>query len=476
MKNRILLVTQILLFTNLWLFGVEPVHIEVGPDTFLTDHEKIIKPNIVFILADDCTLWDIACYGSVDSKTPNIDKLAQEGMKFNSCYQAAPMCSPSRHSIFTGLYPVRSGAYPNHTNAAEGTQSIVQYLKPLGYRVAHTGKRHIGPDEVFPFEYLSEKQNVDFNLIDGFLQNVKEAQEPFALMLCSHEPHARWNKGDVSLFDPENITLPPHYVDTRETREAFCKYLAEINYLDDQVRQMMDLLKKYDFDENTLVIFASEQGNQFPFAKWTCYEAGVKSALIARMPGLIDPGSESDAIVEYTDLLPTFIDLAGGEKVNELDGQSLLPLIEKKKEKIKDYAYSLQTTRGISRGSEYYGIRSIVNDRFRYIWNLTPEVEFKNIVTNHKKPSPWYTSWLEKAESDESAKYLLNKFKFRPKEELYDITKDKWCQYNLADDPHYAEIKRELNKELLNWMEDCGDEGQKTELEAFEHMPHHSKK
>ena len=110
------------------------------------------KPNFVFILADDCTHWDIACYGSVDSKTPNIDKLAEEGIKFNRCYQAAPMCSPTRHNIYTGLYPIKSGAYPNHTMVKEGTQSIVHYLKPLGYRVAQSGKRHINPASSFPFE------------------------------------------------------------------------------------------------------------------------------------------------------------------------------------------------------------------------------------------------------------------------------------------------------------------------------------
>ena len=109
------------------------------------------KPNIVFILADDCTNWDIGCYGSKDSKTPNIDKLAAEGILFTRCYQAAPMCSPTRHNIFTGIYPVKTGAYPNHTNANPGTESIVQYLEPLGYRVALSGKKHIGPKTVFPF-------------------------------------------------------------------------------------------------------------------------------------------------------------------------------------------------------------------------------------------------------------------------------------------------------------------------------------
>lgn len=104
------------------------------------------KPNIVFIIADDCTFRDLGCYGG-QAHTPNIDKLAGEGMRFTRCFQSAPMCSPTRHSISTGLYPVKSGAYPNHTHVGEDTKSIVHYMKELGYRVAQSGKTHVGPGQ-----------------------------------------------------------------------------------------------------------------------------------------------------------------------------------------------------------------------------------------------------------------------------------------------------------------------------------------
>ena len=111
------------------------------------------QPNFLVILADDCTYNDLPLYGGQNAKTPNIDKLAGDGLQFERCFQAAPMCSPTRHNLYTGLYPVKSGAYPNHTFAKAGTQSVVHYLKPLGYRVALSGKTHIKPKEVFPFEY-----------------------------------------------------------------------------------------------------------------------------------------------------------------------------------------------------------------------------------------------------------------------------------------------------------------------------------
>lgn len=427
------------------------------------------KPNIVFFLADDCTNWDIASYGSVDSKTPHIDKLAQEGVKFNRCYQAAPMCSPTRHNVLTGVYPVKTGAYPNHTFANDGTKSIVHYLNPLGYRVAQAGKRHINPKEVFPFEYLGDDKNPDFNKVEGFLKDVTSSKEPFALVLCSNEPHSPWDKGDASHFNPDEITLPPHYVDTKETREAYSRYLAEIEYLDGQVGQALALLEKYNFDENTLFVFASEQGNSFPFAKWTLYEAGVKSALIARMPKRIKAGTVSEAIVDYNDILPTFIALAGGTLPDALDGESLLPLFNGTRKKVKDYSFSIHSTRGIINGSDYYGIRSVVNENYRYIWNLTPEVPFKNIENNGNRVKEWYKSWVKAAETDEAAKELVQKYSYRPKEELYDIKNDKWCLVNLAEDEKYADIVKELRQELLKWMDECGDEGQQTELMALEH-------
>ena len=426
------------------------------------------QPNFVFILADDCTNWDIGCYGSKDSKTPNIDKFAAEGIKFNRCYQSAPMCSPTRHNIYTGLYPVKTGAYPNHTFAKEGTKSIVQHLKPLGYRVALSGKVHVAPKNIFDFEYLGNDKNPDFALVDSFLTVTQQNQEPFALMLCSNEPHTPWDKGDTSLFNPDEITLPPHYVDTKETRREFCKYLAEINYLDQQVGEAMALLEKHGVDENTLVIFASEQGNAFPFAKWTLYEAGVKSALIARFPGKINPGIQSDAVVEYNDILPTFIELAGSSA--DLDGKSLTPLFSNSKKDIKKYAFSLQTSRGIHSGSDYYGIRAAVNNQYRYIINLTPEAKFLNATNNGRHTKDWYDSWVEVAKTNEKAKKIVNAYHYRPKEELFDVVNDKWCLNNLANNAEYETVKNELKKALKDWMLACGDEGIISELLALQYM------
>jgi uncharacterized sulfatase len=148
-----------------------------------------------------------------------------------------------------------------------------------------------------------------------------------------------------------------------------------------------------------------------------------------------------------------------------------MPLLKGENKEIKEYSFSLQTTRGTFNGSDYYGIRAVVDKNYRYIWNLTPEVEFKNDINNNPHLSLWWKSWLEKAKYDEHAKSLIERYSKRPSEELYDVVNDKWCINNLADDPQYEQIKRKLRNELLKWMKECGDKGQETELEAFKHMP-----
>jgi len=426
---------------------------------------KAAKPNFVFIIADDCTFRDIGCYGG-QAYTPNIDKLASEGMRFTQCFQSAPMCSPTRHNIYTGLYPVKSGAYPNHTFAKEGTKSVVHYLKPLGYRVALSGKKHINPKEIFPFEYSGKDNNPDFAAIEKFIKECKQRETPFCLFACSNEPHSPWNKGDASRYDATKLKLPPYFVDTKETRENMTRYLAEITYYDGQVGQTLALLDKYNLADNTLVIVVSEQGSSFPFGKWTCYDTGLQSAFIARWPGKIKPGIVSNALIEYVDVLPTYIEAAGGTPPSILDGKSLLPVLLGKTKVHKKYVFGEMTTRGINNGSDYFGIRSIRSNRFKYVWNFTPEIKFRNACTN----SNIFKSWQEKAATDADAADKVRRYQHRPKEELYDITKDQYEWNNLADNPEYAAVKAELRSRLLKWMQDMGDKGQQTELEAFEHQ------
>ena len=429
----------------------------------------IAKPNFVFVLADDLSYFDIGPYGG-QAYTPNMDSLAREGMLFNNCFQAAPTCSPTRHNIFTGQSPFKTGAYPNHTFANPGTQSIVHYLEPLGYRVAMSGKTHIRPQSVFPFEYLSKGNNPDFKAVDSFLKSCVDSSAPFCLFLTSNEPHAPWDKGDASRYPPKELELPYTWVDTPETRDAYSRYLAETTYFDDQVGKALSLIDKYGLGDNTVFIATTEQGSSFPHAKWTLYDAGLHTGFIVRWPGVIEAGSTSDALIEYSDIVPTFVEIAGGKPDPIWDGKSLVPLFRGETDHHKDYVFSEMTTKGIINAPEHFGIRSARSLKFKYIWNFTPDVKFENVVTI-SEDTKWgestvFNSWKRKGQYDPDAAEKVRRYHYRPEEELYFIDEDYHEWNNLADNPDYADIKRGLRKALVAWMRKVGDEGQQSEIEA----------
>jgi len=422
------------------------------------------KPNFVFILADDCTYLDMEVYGG-PAKTPHILELAQKGITFMRCYQSAAMCSPTRHALYTGIHPIRNGAYPNHARAYENVRSVPHFLSKKNYRVVLAGKRHIEPESVFPFEYLDEfadPSDREVRKVIGWrypkvLQVMRDsvsANRPFCLFLCSNEPHGPYTKGDASAY--KDVALSPQQLELH--RSSYAKYLAEITYFDGQVGEITRMLESLDLRRNTLVMVASEQGSSFPFGKWTCYEMGVASGLVASWPGVIEPGTKTDAIIEYVDVVPTFLEAAGIPQVKGFDGRSFLPLLQGKTKQHKQYAYSIQTTVGVNGVRQPYGIRSVVDQRFRYILNLFPENEFSIPVSRNLRSA---VADLGQDERDFANRYLK-----RSREELFDISKDPYCQLNLAGHPAFHSQQESLRSALQNWMTSQHDLGRQTELEA----------
>ena len=248
------------------------------------------------------------------------------------------------------------------------------------------------------------------------------------------------------------------------------RYLAELTVFDDQVGEALALLDKFRLADNTLFIATTEQGSSLPFAKWTLYDAGLHTGFIARWPGKVKPGTTCDALIEYSDVVPTFVEAAGGTPAAILDGKSLIPLLEQQTTEHKDYIYSQATTRGIINAPDYYGIRSIRSKKYKYIWNFTPEVQYENVVTI-REDTKWgestvFNSWKRAAKGDPVAAEKVRRYHFRSGEELYAIDHDPNEWRNLADVPEYAAIKAELRAKLLAWMEKTGDKGQQSELEA----------
>jgi uncharacterized sulfatase len=421
-------------------------------------------PNILLMIADDMTWCDAGCYGNRDVKTPNIDKLAAEGMRFTRCFTSTAMCAPTRQQLYTGLYPVRNGAYPNHSRVKRGTKSLAHYLKALGYRVGIAGKKHYGPPESFPFETVAGSAE-DYKAIESFIN--RDKTQPYCLLVTSTQPHRPWDKGRPEDYDPERLSVPSYMIDNAPTRAALVKYYAEITYLDGQVGECMELVDRSGGPDNTLFIFTSEQGSCFPHCKWTLYDTGIRTAFVVRWPKKIKAGSVTDAMVQYVDITPTLIEAAAGQPIPGLDGLSFLPVLLGRKNIHRDVTYGVHTTRGIIAGSQCYPIRSIRTAAHKYIMNLNHKAEFSNIVIKRDKGGIW-KSWLEKAKTDADAARKVEMYVRRPAEELYDLKKDPYELNNLADDPKYRVLMDSLKGQLLAWMDRQGDKGIETEMLAFE--------
>jgi uncharacterized sulfatase len=424
------------------------------------------RPNVVVVIADDLSREDLSCYGGTNIETPHVDKLAGEGVRFNMAFTATAMCAPARMQLYTGLYPVRSGAYPNHSRVREGTKSVVHYLGDLGYRVGLIGKTHIAPREAFPFQRVDGKMEPDgdWARVESFM--TQNSQQPFCLFVCSQQPHTPWDKGDASAIDPTRLELQPQIVDTPETREALCRYYAEAKYFDEQVGAVNRLVDETGNRDNTILMVLTEQGAIMPGAKWTCYEQGLRVGMMVRWPGTVEPGTYSEAMVNYVDVVPTLIEAAGGRSVAGLDGRSFMKVLKGETAEHNKYAYGVQTSKGAIGSPETgYGIRSIRTRDFKYIMNLNPDMHYSNWVTVNDGENFWQ-SWLDKADTDPHAKALVERYIRRPAEEFYDLRNDHYEMKNLADDPKCAAKKAELRAKLLEWMESQGDEGQKTEMEA----------
>ena len=424
-------------------------------------------PNLLLFLADDMTYTDVGCFGNSDIRTPYIDRLAKQGMRLTRCYNSAPTCSPLRQSLFTGLYPVKNGAHPNHSQVRVGVRSLPQYLRPLGYRVGLAGKRHEAPASAFPFEQLGGSHgdggktpygaDLPMDRAKAFL--ARDAEQPWCLVVASNQPHTPWNRGDSSSYPPEKLTVPPYLVDTKELREGLSKYYAEISYMDQQVGQVLGILRDLKQEENTLIIWLSEQGSQLPFGKWTCYDMGIHSAAVVRWPGKIRAGVESQALVSYVDIVPTFLEMAGGEpEAESLDGRSFLPVLLGQAQSHHESVFAINTTRGIYHGSEAYGIRAVTDGDWLFIRNLHPQAKFQNMVTHR---DPIFASW--KTVDSDFARSRVERYVKRPAVELFNLKNDPWCLENLAGSPRLAKRKRELSRSLSAWMKEQGDDGDATE-------------
>ncbi|MDF1859503.1 MAG: sulfatase [Verrucomicrobiales bacterium] len=436
------------------------------------------RPNIVLLIGDDIDRDTLGPWGG-EAITPHLDQLAAEGVKFNRCYATVAMCAPFRQELYSGRTPWRTGAMPNHSQSSPDTKSLPHYLKPLGYRVALLGKGHVGPQQAYPFEKLGDiPKKGDANPIaleraGKYIAEAKEADEPFCLVVASHDGHAPFHThGDPSAYDAAELTLPKDALDTPEYRHNLLGNLVEATHLDKLLGGLRKLIADNGLTEDTLVIFCSEQGNQFPFSKWTCFDGGLASGLVAAWPGVIPAGIESSPILWLSDIAPSLVEAAGGESnAGDFDGQSQWANFKGANEKVHDFSYGAFSNCNIIDNRErVFPVRSIRDERYTLIWCPKADVEVTSNVTltqalqlldgeEVKGELDPAASWVVKMrkEGRPFQKQLVERLHHRPEWALYDRESDPRELTNLVGNPEYAEVQEQLQGALEAWLERWGD-------------------
>jgi N-sulfoglucosamine sulfohydrolase len=435
---------------------------------------KSARPNIIFLLADDVNRDTWGIYGSSDCSTPNIDRLAADGMRFDNAYCSVAMCAPFRQELYSGRSPWRTGTLANHSKSKSGTKSIAHYLKPLGYRVALVGKSHVGPRDCYPFEYfLAGDKRKDQNPF--YLQKTRlimdecmKSEQPFCIFVTSNDGHGPHTTGDPSAYDAGQLTIPPYWVDTPELRSALVKYYAEITNFDVLVGQMRAELEARGLWDNTIFVVCSEQGASFPFAKWSCFDNGLHTGLVWHWSGVTPPGSVTEELVSMADVTPTLVAAAGGSlKSGACDGKRFIKMLKGENQVLHDHVFGAFTNcKIIGNRDRIYPIRVIRNSSFSLIYNPKFRSQTSNVTLDgalamledpalqHDGIAP---SWVRRSREDSAAEPFVRKLHHRPEYELYNLTTDPYELKNEVDNPEHAATFLKLKRELHAQLAERGD-------------------
>jgi arylsulfatase A-like enzyme len=414
-----------------------------------------IKPNIVVFISDDHSQLDSQAYGSTEVRTPNMAQLAAEGLKFTHAFVASPSCGPSRTALLTGLWSARSGAEPNHKPKNPGVASLPPVLHALGYEVAAIGKvAHNNFAKDHGFDYI-EGPNPGFSdtaSVAKFLAT-RDATKPLCLFVGTRHPHTVWSAERT--YDPAQVKIPPTHLDTAVTRAERASYLTDVTKADTLLGEVRALARER-IPGDTLFLYTADHGAAWPFTKWNLYDAGIRVPLIMVWPGHLKPGTVSDAMVCWPDLLPTFIELAGGTVPAGLDGKSFAGILRGTATTHRDRVFATHSGDG---DFNVYPIRAVRTRDWKYVRNLHPEFQHHTHISRSTGPSGlvYWKTWLAAAERDPAAAAVVTRYTTRPAEELYDLRHDPNELRNLAGDPAQAARLAAMRADLDGWMKQQGD-------------------
>ena len=423
------------------------------------------RPNIVWILAEDQS-DNYGPYGETLAKTPNVDRLAAEGAMFTRAFVTAPVCSPARSALITGMYQTTIGAHNHRSGRGElkihlpgEVVPVPEILRQAGYYVTNAGFR--GPGEL-PKGKTDYNFEFDPELYDGADWSGRAEGQPFFAQLQLRGGKRR-NQQDMGAIrgvhtngiDPAKVKLPPYYPDHPAMRKDWAQYLESIENADWEVGEILKRLESEGLAGNTVVFFLTDHGVSHARGKQFLTEGGIKVPLIVRAPGRVEPGMVREDLVAHIDVTASTLAFAGLEIPDWMEGRPLFGPGAKPREYVVSARDRCDET--VDR------IRSVRTEEYKYIRNFVPERP--HLQPNRYKDAKAVIRALREMRADGSlpARAEAMFFQPRPEEELYDLEADPWEMRNLADSTEHSETLAAMRAILDGWIEETGDRGQEFE-------------
>ena len=442
------------------------------------------KPNILFLLSDDHSYPYLGCYGNKDVRTPNLDRLASQGLRFDRMFVTCPQCVPSRASLMTGRSPVavRMVRFTSPLPAeVPGLPDLLRnkagYFTGVAGRTYHLdGPPTKGPQGASVIGEILDQRGlrVFTNRVDyvekpgamrdfgGKLARFLDAApkgKPWFFWLGFSDPHHVWDtQGPQGVPDPAKLTLPGHLPDLPGVRSDLARYIAEVEHLDSDVQSVLDMLEKRGLADNTIVVFMGDNGMALPHGKGSLYDSGINVPLLVRLPGVVKPGTGTRALVSGEDFAPTMLELAGVTPPKEMSGISYLKLLKGEAFEGRKYIFAERGPHGGDGGmkpdilvSTFDLARCARSASFKLIYNCTPHQAVAP-VDSQRDPG-WQQMKAAFAEGKLAPEFVRAYFTTpRSTYELYDLDADPSELVNLAGNKKHAQIERDLKQALTEKM------------------------
>jgi arylsulfatase A-like enzyme len=430
--------------------------------------QTVTRPNIVLIIADDMAWDDSGAYGNTGIRTPNIDRLSREGMRFTNAYVTISSCSPSRSSLITGRYPHNTDAEQLHWPLPAAQVTFVEKLKAAGYWTAASGKWHLGDAVRNRFDFVDDPGEAGFQTdpktgkmlakddsgAAGWipLMRRRPAGKPFFLWLAASDPHRDYIENIIPKpHRRSDVAVPPYLPDTPEVRAELALYYDEIARLDGNIGNVVAELERLGAADNTLILFISDNGRPFPRAKTTLYDSGIRTPLIARWPKTIASGAVAEGLVSSVDVAPTILQIAGVAIPPTVQGKSFVPILKDPAARPRDAVYAEKNWHDYEDRA-----RAVRTERFKYIRNDYPDLPLTTSADSGRSPTMDVIRRLRGAGKLTAAQSRIFQTP-RPAEELYDMAADPHELTNLARDPRHAQTLAGLREMLKHWGRETDD-------------------